>query len=249
HLYKAKDTIRRNHRHPRTADPRCHAKFQNCRHGDLLLPILWEHHAGWHIPPAKVEPTGKTSRGKRGRGFFSFACASIAGEFRRRAYNCASSFRSSVSPDEYSFLRRLHAFVESSPSRAPCAAIAPAAVGLPLRIHSKITPISAPTAGPTRQIHVVPKFPRTKSGANDLAGFIEAPVIGAAQSPARAIYPPTAIAPLVPMLRAPEAVPRIVFTNPVVRSTSIAKAFRCLCHCLALSPQESSPLLSPECIP
>jgi hypothetical protein len=30
-------------------------------------------------------------------------------------------------------------------------------------------------------------------------------VIGAAQSPARAIYPPTAIAPLVPMLRAPEA--------------------------------------------
>src|ERR1017187_6428558 len=57
-------------------------------------------------------------------------------------------------------------------------------------------------------IHVVPKSPRIKSGANDLAGFIEAPVIGAAQSPARAIYPPTAIAPLVPMLRAPEAVPR-----------------------------------------
>src|ERR1039457_4203908 len=150
HLYKAKDTIRRNHRHPRTADPRCHAKFQNCRHGDLLLPILWAHHAGWRIPPAKVEPTGKTSRGKRGRGFFSFACASIAGEFRRRAYNCASSFRSSVSPDEYSFLRRLHAFVESSPSRAPCAAIAPSAVGLPLRIHSKMTPISAPMAGPAR---------------------------------------------------------------------------------------------------
>jgi hypothetical protein len=39
-------------------------------------------------------------------------------------------------------------------------------------------------------------------------------VIGAAQSPARAIYPPTAIAPLVPILRAPEAVPRIVFYQP-----------------------------------
>jgi hypothetical protein len=36
-------------------------------------------------------------------------------------------------------------------------------------------------------------------------------VIGAAQSPARAIYPPTAIAPLVPMLGAPEAVPRAGF--------------------------------------
>src|SRR6202521_5285078 len=71
----------------------------------------------------------------------------------------------------------------------------------------------------------MPKLPRTKSGASDLAGFIEAPVIGAAQSPARAIYPPTAIAPLVPMLRAPDAVPRIVFTNPAVSTTSIASAF------------------------
>jgi len=144
-----KDTIRRSHRHPRTADPRCRAKFQNCRHADLPPPILWEHHAGWRIPPAKVEPTGKTSRGKRGRGFFSFACASIAGEFRRRAYNCASSFRSFGSPDEYSFPCRFHASVESSPPCAPCAAIAPAAEGLPLRIHSKMTPISAPMAGPT----------------------------------------------------------------------------------------------------
>jgi len=39
-------------------------------------------------------------------------------------------------------------------------------------------------------------------------------VIGAAQSPARAINPPTAIAPLAPILRAPEAVPRIEFTMP-----------------------------------
>src|ERR1019366_7391843 len=135
---------------PQDSRPSVSRQVPKLRHGDLLLPILWEHHAGWRIAPAKVEPTGKTSRGKRGKGFFSFACASIADEFRRRAYNCASSFRSSLSPDEYSFLHRLHAFVESSPSRAPCAAIAPAAVGPPLRIHSKITPISAPMAGPTR---------------------------------------------------------------------------------------------------
>src|ERR1035438_1230955 len=48
----------------------------------LLLPILWGHHAGWRIRRAKVEPTGKTSRGKRGMGFLSFACASIAGGLR-----------------------------------------------------------------------------------------------------------------------------------------------------------------------
>jgi hypothetical protein len=44
-----------------------------------------------------------------------------------------------------------HAFgmVGSSSPSAPCAAIAPVAVGLPLRIHSKATPISAPKSGPT----------------------------------------------------------------------------------------------------
>lgn len=31
----------------------------------------------------------------------------------------------------------------------PCAAIVPAAVGFPLKIHSKATPINAPTTGPT----------------------------------------------------------------------------------------------------
>src|SRR6202140_1699254 len=41
------------------------------------------------------------------------------------------------------------ASVESSAPCAPCAAVAPAAVGLPLRIHSKMTPMSAPMAGPT----------------------------------------------------------------------------------------------------
>src|SRR5580692_10236890 len=30
-----------------------------------ILPILWGHHTGRRILPAKVEPTGKTSRGKR----------------------------------------------------------------------------------------------------------------------------------------------------------------------------------------
>ena len=37
----------------------------------------------------------------------------------------------------------------STPS-VPWAAILPAAVGFPLRIHSKATPIMAPTMGPTR---------------------------------------------------------------------------------------------------
>src|ERR1700675_2168942 len=41
------------------------------------------------------------------------------------------------------------AYVESTEPCAPCAAIVPAAVGLPFRIHSKMTPISAPMAGPT----------------------------------------------------------------------------------------------------
>src|ERR1035438_9413674 len=41
------------------------------------------------------------------------------------------------------------AFCASVESSAPCAAVAPAAVGLPLRIHSKMAPMSAPMAGPT----------------------------------------------------------------------------------------------------
>ena len=68
--------------------------------------------------------------------------------------------------------------------------------------------------------------PRGTLGIISTLEFFEhPPVIGAVQSPARAIYPPTAIAPLVPMLRAPEAVPWIVFTNRAVSSTSIANAF------------------------
>src|ERR1017187_9975850 len=80
-------------------------------------------------------------------------------------------------------------------------------------------------------IHVVPKSPRIKSGANDLAGFIEAPVIGAAQSPARAIYPPTAIAPLVPMLRAPEAVPRPTQLSGALPSPKLSVAYATAWHC------------------
>jgi chemotaxis protein methyltransferase CheR len=81
-LCKAKDTIRRNHRYPRPADPPYPARFQNCRHGDRLLPILGGHHADWRILPAKLEPTCKTSREKKGTGFLSFACASLAGGLR-----------------------------------------------------------------------------------------------------------------------------------------------------------------------
>src|SRR5487761_208412 len=52
-------------------------------------------------------------------------------------------------PMNIHFSAVFRAAVESSAPCAPCAAIAPAAVGLPLRIHSKMTPISAPMAGPT----------------------------------------------------------------------------------------------------
>lgn len=69
------------------------------------------------------------------------------------------------------------------------------------------------------------KLARTRSGANDRTGFIEAPLTGAAQRPAKAMYPPTAIAPLVPMFRAPDAVPKIVFTNPAVSTASSMSAF------------------------
>jgi hypothetical protein len=83
-------------------------------------------------------------------------------------------------------------------------------------------PMRAATQRPLLPIQAVPTSPRSRSGANDRAGFIEAPLIGAAHRPASAIYPPTAMAPLGPMLRAPEAVPRIVFTSPALCTTSIA---------------------------
>lgn len=56
--------------------------------------------------------------------------------------------------------------------------------------------------------------------------FIEAPLMGADQSTAKAIYPPTAMAPLAPMFRAPDAVPRIVFTRAAVSTISIVSAVK-----------------------
>ena len=73
---------------------------------------------------------------------------------------------------------------------------------------------------------MVLKFPRARSGPKERIGFIEAPDIGAAHKPASSMYPPNAIAALEPMFRAPDAVPRIVFTNPVVKTISIASAVK-----------------------
>src|SRR6185437_1838993 len=118
---------------------------------------------------------------------------------------------------------RLYVTLSSAP-RAPWAAMEPALVGLPTSIASSTTPNSAPNNGPAMYSHVVLRSPRTRSGANERTGFIEAPLTGAAHSPASAMYPPTAIAPLVPMLRAPVAVPSTVLTSPAVSRTSIANA-------------------------
>ena len=56
------------------------------------------------------------------------------------------------------------------------------------------------------------------------AGFIDVPEIGLPHNPARAMYPPTPKAPMMPMFCAPDAVPRITLTNPNVRISSIQNA-------------------------
>ena len=56
------------------------------------------------------------------------------------------------------------------------------------------------------------------------AGFIDVPEMGLPHRPARAMYPPTPMAPNRPTFWAPEAVPRITLTRPSVRMNSIQKA-------------------------
>ena len=56
--------------------------------------------------------------------------------------------------------------------------LTPALVAFPFKIHSKKTPINAPKRGPITYIHEVLKSPRSKSGANDRMGFIDAPLTG-----------------------------------------------------------------------
>src|SRR5579871_4724677 len=96
----------------------------------------------------------------------------------------------------------------------------------PRRMWAIPTAIIAPTSGPATYTQAWPRFPSTMSGPRDRAGFMDAPLTGAAQRPARPMYPPTANAARVPTLWAREAVPRIVLTRPTVRTTSMENACR-----------------------
>ena len=53
---------------------------------------------------------------------------------------------------------------------------------------------------------------------------MDAPEMGLPHNPARAMYAPTAIAPMTPTFCAPDAVPRMTLTNPRVRTASIRNA-------------------------
>ena len=56
------------------------------------------------------------------------------------------------------------------------------------------------------------------------ATTVGAPDSGAAQRPASEMYPATPTAARIPMLCAPEAVPRMTLTSPNVRMASVANA-------------------------
>ena len=60
------------------------------------------------------------------------------------------------------------------------------------------------------------------------AGFIEAPEIGLAHSPASAMYAPTPSAPMTPRFCAPDAVPRMTLTRPNVSTVSMTNALNAL---------------------
>ena len=87
------------------------------------------------------------------------------------------------------------------------------------------TAMSIPMSGPTRYTHKWAKSVETTSGANERTGFIDAPLIGLAHSPASAMYPATPRAENVPTFWAPDAVPRMVVTSPQVRATSMRNAW------------------------
>src|SRR3984885_7803059 len=94
----------------------------------------------------------------------------------------------------------------------------------PRRIIAAPTASVAPTSGPATYAQYEDQSPDTSAGPNERAGFIDAPLTGAAQRPASATYPPTPSAPIVPTFCAAEAVPRITLTSPPVTAVSIRNA-------------------------
>lgn len=54
------------------------------------------------------------------------------------------------------------------------------------------TAMTAPARGPATYAHQSVRSPPTSAGPSERAGFIDAPVTGAAHKPARLMYPATA---------------------------------------------------------
>src|SRR5215468_75526 len=105
----------------------------------------------------------------------------------------------------------------ASPSAAACSA----RPGSPRTRLMITTAMQAPMTGPRTYTHQPVKSVLTISGPSERAGFIDAPLIGLANSPSSATVEPTAIAALWPIDRCPVAVLRMMLTKIVVSSASI----------------------------
>src|ERR1700730_8763961 len=84
-----------------------------------------------------------------------------------------------------------------------------------------ITAMVAPMSGPKTYTHQPLKSLAMMSGPSVRAGFMDAPLMGLAKRPSRAMVAPTASAALWAMLRDPVAVLRITVTRIVVRTISM----------------------------
>ena len=82
------------------------------------------------------------------------------------------------------------------------------------------TPAAAPMTGANKYTHKCSKWPLTRAGASDRAGFIDAPDTGPANRASRAITAPTAIPAVIPFSFAPVDTHRMTNMRIKVRSTS-----------------------------
>jgi len=110
HLYKAKDTIPSKSSTPSKADLGVTPSSKTADMEISYCQSLWEHHAGWRIAPAKVEPPVKRPAEKEEEALSHLLVLQSQVSFDDGHTNCASSFRSFCRLHEYSFLHRLHAF-------------------------------------------------------------------------------------------------------------------------------------------
>ena len=77
--------------------------------------------------------------------------------------------------------------------------------------------------GAIRYTHKAVRLPETTAGANERAGFMDAPEIGPANRASKAITPPTAIPAISPFSFAPLDTARITNINMLVRMISSTK--------------------------